>query len=121
MIVHENAYRWSLAAIMGVGFAISAYHRLRADRAGGRMGRREDGFLVVVALSASSLAGVGGLAAYLINPAWMRWSQLDLPPWLRLEGLPFGAAALALFAWVFHALGANVTPTAQTRQNATLV
>ncbi len=121
MTVHENAYRWALGAIMAAGFAVSAWHRIRADRARGRVSRRDDGALVVAALVTSGLAATGGLAAYLVNPAWMRWSQLDLPPWIRLEGIPFGVAALLLFAWVFGSLGANVTATAQTRETHTLV
>jgi protein-S-isoprenylcysteine O-methyltransferase Ste14 len=121
MPVHENAFRWALGALMGMGFALSAWHRIRADRAGGRISRRHDGALVVTLLVTSGLAATAGLLAYLVNPAWMRWSQLDLPPWLRLEGIPLGVAALLLFAWIFRTLGGNVTATAQARENATLV
>ena len=56
-----------------------------------------------------------------VSPAWMRWSQLDMPMWLRMEGAPNGVAGLLLFFLVFRSLGDNVTPTTQTRIKHTLV
>ena len=61
------------------------------------------------------------MLAYLINPAWMEWSQLNLPGGLRLAGGPLGLVVLGLFYWVFQHLGTNVTPTAQTRATHRLV
>ncbi|MHC4219584.1 MAG: methyltransferase [Planctomycetota bacterium] len=117
----ENRCRWILVAIMGVGVAMSIWYRSRADRARGRVRRREDNTLFLVAQGVFGVGAVGGLLVYLINPAWMHWSQLDLPVWLRLIGAPLGLVGLALFHWVFRNLGENVTPTAQTRKQHNLV
>ena len=117
----ENRYRWMLAAIMGVGVAMSIYFRLRANQARGAVRRREDNTLFQVAQPVFGVGAIGGLLVYLVNPAWMRWSQLDLPVWLRLAGAPLGLVSLALFYWVFQHLGENVTPTAQIRKQHTLV
>jgi protein-S-isoprenylcysteine O-methyltransferase Ste14 len=117
----ENRCRWMLAAIMGAGVAMSIYFRLRADRARGAVRRREDNALFLAAQIVFGAGALGGLLAYVLNPAWMRWSQLGLPMWLRLAGGPLGLVCLALFYWVFVHLGENVTPTAQVRQQHTLV
>ena len=117
----ENRCRWMLAVIMGVGVAMSIYYRRRADRARGAVRRREDNALFRAAQLGFGVGAVGGLLVYLVHPAWMRWSQLDLPVWLRLVGGPLGLVGLALFYWVFRHLGENVTPTAQIRENHTLV
>ena len=106
---------------MGAGGAMSIYFRRRADRARGAVRRREDNMLFQVAQIVFGVGAIGGLLIYLLNPAWMRWSQLDLPVWLRLAGGPLGLVSLALFYWVFQHLGENVTPTAQIRQQHTLV
>jgi protein-S-isoprenylcysteine O-methyltransferase Ste14 len=117
----EDRCRWILAAIMGVGVAMSIYYRLRADRARGAVRRREDNALFRAAQVVFGVCAIGGLIVYLVNPAWMRWAQLDLPAGLRLAGGALGLLSLAGFYWVFRHLGENVTPTAQIRQEHTLV
>ena len=117
----ENTYRWTLLVIMLVGLAMSVYFRRKADRVGGRVARRGDGPVIRVLLALSGLTGVGSLVVYLVNPAWMAWSRLDLPDPVRLTGAGLGVVALGLFWWVFCHLGTNVTPTAQTRANHVLV
>ena len=121
MPVNENVYRWALLAILALGLVVSRYFRGKADRAAGRVARRGDGLPVMIGLIVGGVGAMGGVLAYLVNPRWMEWSQLELPPWLRLLGIPMGVAAVGLFAWVFRFLGANVTPTAQTREGHTLV
>ena len=120
-MVSEDVYRWLLGGLIAIGLPMSAYFRSKADRAGGRVSRREDRPLIAWALGFFGLATMGSVVAYLVNPAWMGWSQLALWDWLRLWGAPIGAAALGLFYWVFRSLGLNVTPTAQTRVDHTLV
>ncbi len=117
----ENVYRWLLLAIVAVGFGMSVYFRRKADRAGGSVCRREESLAFLTLQGAFGLGAIGGLLVYLLNPAWMRWAQLDLPTWLRLTGGPLGLVGLALFYWVFQFLGGNVTPTARTRAQHTLV
>ena len=117
----EYPYRWTLVALLVIGMVMSKYYRGRADRAGGRVARRGDGPVLVAALSVSGIAGLGSLLLYMINPAWMAWSQIDLPREARWAGAGVSAVALGLFWWVFHHLGSNVTPTAQTRAQHTLV
>ncbi len=120
-MVTDNVCRWLLLAILTAGLVISVYYRRRADRAGGPISRRRDGTAIAIPLGLFGLATLIGLVVYLIHPAWMAWSQLGLPAWLRLAGAALGSLGLALFWWVFGHLGLNVTPTAQTRPSHTLV
>jgi protein-S-isoprenylcysteine O-methyltransferase Ste14 len=64
---------------------------------------------------------MAGLVAFIIQPAWMEWSAVAVPDWLRWAGVPFGIAAGGLLTWTFRSLGHNLTDTVVTRQTATLV
>ena len=62
------------------------------------------------------------VAAYLMNPAWVSWSSLALPTWLRWAGAPLGLLVVPpLLFWTFHSLGKNLTDTVVTRREHTLV
>jgi len=61
------------------------------------------------------------IIAYMINPAWMAWSSMPLPIWLRWTGAVFSALAIALLIWTLPALGRNLTDTVVTRKEHTLV
>ena len=62
------------------------------------------------------------MAAYLINPAWMAWSSVALPTWLRWIGAFLGLFAVPpLLFWTFRSLGKNLTDTVVTRREHTLV
>ncbi len=120
-MLSESLYRWILLVVVVIGLTISIYFRRKADRAGGSVNCRGDAGWIRLLLTISGVTGFGGLLMYLVNPAWMGWSQIGLPDWVRLPGGALGLIAVALFFWVFRSLGDNVTPTAQTRTNHTLV
>ena len=61
-----------------------------------------------------------GVLAYVINPRWMRWSRLNLPPSLRWTGRRWVREPAAVYR-IFGSLGENVTPTAGTRKDHKLV
>ncbi len=62
-----------------------------------------------------------GLLAYLINPAWMAWSSIRLPIWLRWIGVGIGIFAGSLLIWTMRHLGKNLTDTVVTRQEHELI
>ena len=64
---------------------------------------------------------IAGLFAYIINPAWTRWSAVPMPTWLRRVGVGLGGMAGILLIVVFRMLGTNLTDTVVTRVNHTLV
>lgn len=73
------------------------------------------------------LMGVSGLGADLlsvawaINPAWIAWSSLPLPYWLRWVGVTFGLAAVLLGYVAHRTLGTSFTATLKTLDDHRLV
>ena len=64
---------------------------------------------------------MGGLVAFVLNPAWMSWASLPLPTAVRWAGVAVGLPTVALGMWTFHSLGRNITDTVVTRRGHTLV
>lgn len=117
----ETISRVVLGLIFVGAGCIGIPHRLRADRVGGPVSRRVDPrwFWILMGGAAPPL-GLGCLA-FLVQPRWLDFAQVEAPAWLRLLGVPAAIAALALFSWMFHHLGLNVTATSAPRAAATLV
>jgi protein-S-isoprenylcysteine O-methyltransferase Ste14 len=116
----ENIYRAMILAIMAVFMPVGLYFRLRSLTRE-RLSRRDEGLLVMVVLRLFGLGMMLGLVVYVINPTWMEWSQVPLPGWLRMMGLPLGLVAVAWLFWMLSTLGPNLTDTVTVRANATLV
>ena len=81
---------------------VGIYHRLKSQASGERLDRRQEGIFILVTLRPIGVAGMLGLLAYVINPAWMSWSQVGLPTWLRWSGVGIGVSAALLLIWVFR-------------------
>jgi protein-S-isoprenylcysteine O-methyltransferase Ste14 len=58
---------------------------------------------------------------YMLNPAWMAWSKMDLLEWVRWLGVGLGLTCTALIYWLFSSIGSGITPTSATRKQHTLV
>lgn len=118
----ENTFRAAAVIVFLLGAAISTYHRRKADRETGEtISPRAEGPAIMIALRILGLFLWLAIFAYLINPGWMAWSQVELAAWLRWCGLGFGILADLLAYWVFTNLGNNVTPTVETRTRHQLV
>ena len=101
--------------------SIGVYYRLRSQASGEQLDRRQEGLFILVSLRLSGLVFAVGLFCWLIEPAWMSWSSLELPTWLRWAGVGFMAFTAVLLLWTFRHLGRNLTDTVVTRQQHTLV
>ena len=120
--MNDNLFRVLAIIIFVIGAGISIYFRRKADReTGEKVSLKDEGLVITIALRLSGLSLWLGVFAYLLNPAWMNWSRLDLPEWSRWVGVSLGMLADAMAYWVFSHLGNNVTPTVATRSFATLV
>jgi len=117
----ELAYRVVMIAGMAAFAPIGLYYRIRAYRAGGNVDRGAEGRFMLLTLRPVAAVSMASFVAYLIEPRWMAWAQLPLPPALRWCGAPIGLLAGALIVWTFHNLGTNLTDTVVTRASATLV
>lgn len=120
--MNENVFRFSAIAIFLIGAGISTYYRRKADReTGEKISPRSEGLPIMIALRAFGLTLWLGVLAYMINPAWMAWSQLEPPLWVRWAGLGLGLLAVLFAYWVFRYLGNNVSPSVATRREHQLV
>ena len=111
--------------VLLVGFIVVVlivlYHRLRSWASGEKLDRRQEGRFILATLRPIGLVLWLGVLAFLINPAWMAWSSVSLPPWLRWTGVGLLAMAAGLLIWTLGSLGANLTDTVVTRRAHTLV
>jgi len=61
------------------------------------------------------------IVAYVINPAWMAWSSVAAPVWVRWMGGVLGLAIVPLTYSVFRAIGRNISETVLTKETHELV
>ena len=117
----EQVFRFILILGFAVVFPVALYHRLKAAALKDKLDRREEGLFILLTLRPIALASIIGMVAYVINPARMAWSSVELPLWLRWCGVGLGVMAAALMIVVFRTLGTNITDTVVTRARHTLV
>ena len=117
----ERVFQITALILLLSGFSVSIYFRRKANQTGEEIDGNDEGGLI---LNLRRIFGVLlwlSAFAYLINPAWMAWSQLPLPYWLRWVGAGIMLVCVPLIYWVFSSLGMNVTPTVVTRREHSLV
>jgi len=120
--MNENVFRILAALILFTDVGISIYFRIKADRESGeKLSRKADGTVMM------TIIRIGGLIlwlspfAYLINPAWMAWSKLGLPDWVRWIGVGIGVVNTFGIYWLFSSIGTGITPVSATRKEHKLV
>lgn len=120
--MNENIFRIFAALVLFTGVGISSYFRRKADRDSGEsISRKVDGTLLM------NIIRIGGLLLwfspliYLLNPAWMAWSKLGLPEWVRWAGVVLGILCTLGIYWLFSSIGSGITPTSATRKEHKLV
>lgn len=120
--MNENIFRILAAALLLSGMSISIYFRRKADKeTGEKISRQVDGSAMM------NFIKIGGLIlwlspfVYLINPAWMTWSKVGLPEWIRWLGVGLGVVGVCGVYWLFSSIGSGITPTSGTRKEHKLV
>jgi protein-S-isoprenylcysteine O-methyltransferase Ste14 len=110
--------------ILILGFAtvtcLGLYYRIKSYT-GEKLNRRQEGLFVLLGLRLIALIFFAGVIAYMIKPAWMAWSSMPLPVWLRWMGVGLALLGTILKTWTFHKLGRNLTDTVVTRTEHSLV
>lgn len=117
---NEQVFRLLTFLILASAVAISGYFRAKADRQGGQLNDRPGGRLVL-ALRLYGLGALLPLFAYLINPDWVTWARFPVSDGLRWLAALVAASLVPIVYWIFVSIGDNISPTAATRQGATLV
>jgi protein-S-isoprenylcysteine O-methyltransferase Ste14 len=117
----ETPFRLLLIVLAVVQAAVSLWF-LRGTGAGATIfGRREEGLLLTVGVALCYLAYGGAVVVYLLNPAWMDWSAVAIPSWLRWAGIvPVLAGAVGIIQSQRH-LGRNITISISTKNEHALV
>ncbi len=118
---HEQAFRLILIAGCVTVFPIGLYHRLRSQATGEKLDRRQEGLFILLTLRPLAAVRMVGVITWLIDPAWMTWSAVALPIWLRWCGVGLGTVTAALLIWTLRTLDTNLTDTVVTRKNHPLV
>ena len=120
--MNENIFRILAAVILITGMAISSYFRRKADReTGEKISRKVDGAPLMTVIRLGGLVLWLSPFVYLINPAWMAWSKIGLPDWVRWIGVFLGILCVAGVYWLFSSIGSGISPTSATRREHKLV
>ncbi|MEW6240783.1 MAG: isoprenylcysteine carboxylmethyltransferase family protein [Chloroflexota bacterium] len=120
--MNENILRVLTTIIFLTGIGISVYFRRKADRdSGERVSYKDEGRPMFLILRLGGLLLWLSAFAYLINPAWMDWSRVNAPGWVRWTGVGVGILCDILLYWMFTSIGQGITPTVATRKSHKLV
>jgi protein-S-isoprenylcysteine O-methyltransferase Ste14 len=120
-VTDDQTLRTALLAIVLIVSPIGIYYRIRSQATGEPLDRRQEGLFILATLRPAGLLLWLGVIAYMVNPAWMAWSSIPLPVWLRWTGVGLCAIGGGLLLWTFQRLGKNLTDTVVTRREHTLV
>jgi protein-S-isoprenylcysteine O-methyltransferase Ste14 len=114
--MNENLFRIFAALILISAITISVYFRRKADRDSGEtVSMKEESKPIFLALRLGGLVLWFSPLIYAIAPAWLVWSKIGLPDWVRWLGVVIGFATLFLIYWMFTSIGTGITPTVVTR------
>jgi len=116
----DDPFRVALLILFALLIPAGVYHRLRAHT-GEKIDRWQEGTVILFGLRLTALFMFVGVFAWLINPAWMAWSSLPIPLWLRWTGVTVTVCGGVVWIWAVHQLGKNLTDTVVTRQQHFLV
>ena len=118
---HDQTFRLILIVGFLILFPIALYYRIKSQASGEKLDRRQEGLFILFTLRPVGISSMLGVIAFMVNPAWMGWSSVDLPAWMRWTGVGLGAFAGGLLVWTFRSLGKNLTDTVVTRKTHSLV
>ena len=120
--MNENIFRILAAFILFTSIGISSYFRRKADKdTGEKISRKVDGSVLMTVIKVGGLVLWLSPLVYLINPAWMAWSKIGLPDWVRWLGVLIGVLCTFGVYWLFSSIGSGITPTSGTRKEHQLV
>ena len=117
----EVPFRITLLALLAISMPISAYYRIKADKAGGEVSRASEPPAIRWSINGFGFAFMGTFLAYMIDPSWVAWGRLEIRRWIRWIGAGVGVVSIPALWWILSNLGTNITRTVVVRENAYLV
>lgn len=122
----DTIFRIAFWILFGGMIVMQIYFASRVRQAGERVKAdrqaiEREGWWYAVVRALGSLALIGFLGLYAVNPPWLEVLVVPLPDWLRWIGVVVGAASFVLYAWAQATLGKAWSPHLQMRQEHSLV
>jgi protein-S-isoprenylcysteine O-methyltransferase Ste14 len=117
----QSLFRWIFIAIFVITLSISGYFRRQARRSGEVIRRAQEGRGMVVLRVLFAAPFYASVLAYMINPAWMAWSMLSMPTWLRWLAVVVGLGMVPIIYQVMRSIGTNISETFLTKEHHVLV
>jgi protein-S-isoprenylcysteine O-methyltransferase Ste14 len=115
--MNENIFRILAGLVFFTGLGISIHFRRKADReTGEKLSRKADGNILMYIIRLGGIVLWLSPLVYLINPAWMTWSKIGFPDWVRWLGVSIGILCTLGIYWLFSSIGSGITPTSATRR-----
>lgn len=115
--MNETLFRIFSAVILLSAITISVYFRRKADKdSGERVSVKDESKPIFIALRLGGVLLWFSPLIYAVHPAWMAWSKIGLPDWVRGIAVAVGLASLGLIYWMFKSIGSGITPTVATRR-----
>ncbi len=121
-MIDEGYYRAFTVVFFVTAMSVSIYFRSRAarqDSNGSRDGASGPAMLVMRLAFVFGLLGF--LVTYAVKPEWTNWASMPLLDAVRILGGFMVVVTIPCFFWLFRHLGKNVTPTANTRLEHSLI
>lgn len=112
--------------ILGILFLVTLvtrryYERQAAATAAQGLQQDQDDKRIITLQSALLTISLIALIVYVINPAWMSWSTIELPDWLRWIGAVLGSLGAVLLVWTHRVLGKNFFGGMKIREQHQLI
>ena len=116
----ENKFQIIALTSILAFLAIRAYYRhktgtLQLNLSPSRDSQRLKMFVLLLSVLAL------GLLIWLINPGWMRWSNLALPEWMRWSGFVLVIVGLGLLSWAHQTLSTSFSGNLEIRVQHKLI
>jgi hypothetical protein len=92
----EPIFRWLFIAIFVAMSSISVAFRRKARQSGEVIPRAREGAGRLLLRFVFAAPLYLGILAYMLNPAWMAWSSVPVPAWVRWLGAALGLAMVPL-------------------------
>ena len=114
-------FRTILIVVSIVQALLSASHLRHSGANSTKLRGREEGPLLAAATGLAVTALAISSLLYFVCPAWVAWSAMPLPVWLRWAGVAPLLGGGWFWVWGLRSLGANLTVDISTRSDQQLI
>jgi protein-S-isoprenylcysteine O-methyltransferase Ste14 len=114
-------YRIIFLLLIVINLFVTGYYRRKADLAGGKVSRKDEGFIMLNILRVFGLLIWLSIMVYPLFPPILNWAEIIIDDELRLLGIILGLFVTPMLFWTLKTIGNNITQTIITREKHKLV